>query len=219
MPPPYCYDYPRPAVTVDMVVFGLEGAKLCVLMIRRRREPFADHWALPGGFLDIDEPIQAAALRELREETGLDRVELVAPIGVFGEPGRDPRGRTISLVHGAVVRAPLPAVAGADDAAAAAWIGLDRIDRCAFDHEQILIAGLQWLAISVELGPVGLALLPEEFTDDDAERLLAALGGSPGEGIAWRKHLQKFGLVHRLPGRRARYRAARQPGGEDSPQS
>src|SRR5437763_14741310 len=107
---PYCYEYPRPSLTVDMVVFALDGDALRVLMIRRKRDPFAGTWALPGGFVDIDEPIEHAARRELEEETGLGRISLVAPIGVFGAPGRDPRGRTISVAHAAVVRGPLPAV-------------------------------------------------------------------------------------------------------------
>src|SRR5262245_31520994 len=103
---PYCYAYPRPAVTVDLVAFALFGTDLRVLLIRRAKEPFTGHWALPGGFIDIDEPIEAAARRELREETGLDVNGPIELIGVFGDPGRDPRGRTISLAHATVVRDP-----------------------------------------------------------------------------------------------------------------
>src|SRR5260370_25359895 len=104
MPAPYCYDYPRPAVTVDLAAFALFRTDLRVLMIRRKKEPFAGRWALPGGFLEIDEPIEAAARRELREETGLDVTGPGAMIGVFVDPGRDPRGRTIRLAHAAAVR-------------------------------------------------------------------------------------------------------------------
>src|SRR4051812_48945169 len=99
MPPPYCYDYPRPAVTVDLAAFALRDAGLRVLLVRRKHEPFAGRWAFPGGFLELDEPIEAAALRELREETGFEVPGPVELIGVFGAPGRDPRGRTISLAH------------------------------------------------------------------------------------------------------------------------
>jgi 8-oxo-dGTP diphosphatase len=140
MPPPYCYDYPRPAVTVDLVAFARDGERLKVLLIRRKHEPFAGRWALPGGFLDVDEPIEAGARRELKEETGLEVGE-VAFLGVYGDPGRDPRGRTISLVYVATIPGPPPTATGGDDAEKAAW--LDAAEQAesgalAFDHCRIL---------------------------------------------------------------------------------
>jgi 8-oxo-dGTP diphosphatase len=89
MPPPYCYDHPRPAVTVDIVVFARAGDALRVLMIRRKSDPFAGRWALPGGFLEIDEPIEAGARRELQEETGVKVEGPLSLLGVWGDPGRD----------------------------------------------------------------------------------------------------------------------------------
>src|SRR6266404_4332625 len=98
MPPGrYVYEWPRPAVTVDLVIVTREK-KPRVLLIRRKHEPFADCWAIPGGFVDMDEPLDAAARRELLEETGV-RVQQVVQLGTFGAPGRDPRGRTISVAY------------------------------------------------------------------------------------------------------------------------
>ncbi len=207
MPPPYCYDYPRPAVTVDLAVFTLVGDEIQVLLIRRKKAPFAGCWALPGGFLDIDEPVADAALRELREETGLAHVEHMEPIGVFSALGRDPRGRTISLAHAAVVRWPAPPVAAADDAAEAAWIEPASVDAFAFDHREILATALHWLVFQVQAGPVGLSLLPPEFTGDDVKRLHKAIGGTPQAAGAWRKRLERAGMIEPVPSRKGRYRA------------
>jgi 8-oxo-dGTP diphosphatase len=185
MPAPYCYDYPRPAVTVDLAVFALFGTDLRVLMIRRKKEPFAGRWALPGGFIEIDEPIEAAARRELREETGLDVAGPVAMIGVFGDPGRDPRGRTISLAHAAAVRNVPADPTGSDDAEEAAWLDPRGIRDLAFDHDAILAVALDWLARGVAEGPLGLALLPEEFGVAEVLALHRAIGKPPRSAVAW----------------------------------
>ena len=100
---PYCYEYPRPSVTVDIVLFHQTGAGLEVLLIKRRHEPFADHWALPGGFVDENESLEAAATRELREETRHSRARF-QPIGAFGDPGRDPRGHTVIVAFTALLK-------------------------------------------------------------------------------------------------------------------
>ncbi len=140
MPPPYCYEYPRPAVTVDLALFAGEGETLRVLLIRRKYDPFAGRWALPGGFIGIDEPIESAARRELEEETGLRHDGPLTFVGVFADPGRDPRGRTISLVYTADLPGRPPAVAGTDDAAEAGWFDPGTVGPLAFDHDDILRA-------------------------------------------------------------------------------
>jgi 8-oxo-dGTP diphosphatase len=146
MPAPYCYDYPRPAVTVDMVALARSYDGWRVLLIRRKHDPFAGRWALPGGFLEIDEPIEDAARRELKEETGLEVSGPISLLGVFGDPGRDPRGRTISLVYLAILPGLPPGVAGADDAAEAAWLDPSEVKELAFDHGEILHRALLRLA-------------------------------------------------------------------------
>jgi 8-oxo-dGTP diphosphatase len=207
MPPPYWYDYPRPAVTVDLAAFALRGAALRVLLVRRKHEPFAGRWALPGGFLEIDEPIEAAARRELREETGFEVHGLVELIGVFGAPGRDPRGRTISLAHAAVVRGPLPRIEGADDASEAAWLDPSLARGLAFDHDAILARALDWLHRGVIQGPLGLALLPAEFTVGGVQALHRALGSTPRAASAWKSRLLRGGQIGAVPGPAGLFRA------------
>lgn len=137
----YCYDYPRPALTVDIVLFHRAAARLDVLLIKRAREPFKELWAFPGGFVDEDESLEDAAARELREETGLSDIHL-EQIGAFGDPGRDPRGHTVSVVFSAVLDDRLQAAA-ADDAADARWHSALAPPELAFDHQKILSVALK----------------------------------------------------------------------------
>lgn len=133
----HCYDYPRPAVTVDIILFRRERTgRLEVLLIQRGREPFRDHWAFPGGFVDRDESLEDAAARELKEETELEGIGF-HQLGAFGDPGRDPRGHTVSVAYTAVLEGVYEPVA-ADDAQAAAWHPINRLPELAFDHEKIL---------------------------------------------------------------------------------
>jgi 8-oxo-dGTP diphosphatase len=129
----YSYQYPRPAVTVDAV---LVSSGKSVLLIERGREPYKGKWALPGGFIDMEESLETACLRELQEETGIT-INEVKQFKAFGAVGRDPRHRTISVVFYAFVGEEQPALAG-DDAAKAKWFPLDELPELAFDHGQIL---------------------------------------------------------------------------------
>ena len=143
MPKPYCYEHPRPSVTVDVAAFTIVDGAPRVLLIKRKSPPFEGRWALPGGFIGIDEPIEPAARRELREETGLDVPGPLEFLAVFGDPGRDPRGRTISIAHAVVAPDPGP-VAGGDDASEAAWLDPESVRELAFDHDAILARALAW---------------------------------------------------------------------------
>ncbi len=137
----YVYDYPRPMVTVDAVVFSGDGTDRHVALIRRRNEPFAGCWALPGGFVDMDESLETAAARELAEETGLRNVPL-RQFHAFGDPGRDPRGRNICVAYVGTLdgQAPLHA---ADDATEAAWFPVTALPPLAFDHGNIMDMALK----------------------------------------------------------------------------
>jgi 8-oxo-dGTP diphosphatase len=192
----YTYNYPRPMVTVDFVVFGFDGESLRSLFIRRQKDPFAGRWAIPGGYLEIDEPIEAGARRELKEETGLDAPALVRQIGVFGDPGRDPRGRTISVAHVGIVRG-LPVVAGGDDAAEAAWLDPAQAVDLAFDHDQILHRARRWLASSLTQDEVASNLLPDPFDGTNVIRLFRSVLGSGSGGKSWMAARIRRGTVAR----------------------
>ena len=138
---PYCYKHPRPAVTADIVLFRRAGDEIQVLLIKRAHAPYKGKWALPGGFVDENEPLERAAARELKEETGVARVRL-QQFGAFGDPGRDPRGHTVSIAFAGISGADLKVRAG-DDAAEADWHPATHPPSLAFDHKKILAAALR----------------------------------------------------------------------------
>ncbi len=133
----YRYRHPRPMVTVDAVILNISRSDIRALLIKRGKEPFKDRYALPGGFVDMDEDLADAAARELAEETGLTGVNLLQ-LGAFGKPGRDPRGRNIAVAYLGTVDGRAPEVVGADDAAQAGWFRVNDLPPLAFDHDQIL---------------------------------------------------------------------------------
>lgn len=134
----YSYQYPRPAVTVDIAIFMPAGKKYQVLLIKRACEPFLGSYALPGGFCEINESLEQAAVRELQEETGLRDIALTQ-IHTFSDPDRDPRGRIISTCFAGLVNQPdQKGLAAASDAADLGWFLLDELPELAFDHAQII---------------------------------------------------------------------------------
>lgn len=153
----YTYSYPRPMVTVDAVVFALRSGQLSVLLVRRKNDPFAGQWALPGGFVDVDEPLDAAVQRELHEETGLSGIQLFQ-FHAFGDPGRDPRGRSISVAYLGIADAAQHAPRGHDDAAEAAWFPASRLPKLAFDHDEIVKHAVKRLQFLVTCAAAGITL-------------------------------------------------------------
>jgi 8-oxo-dGTP diphosphatase len=133
----YTYAYPRPSVTVDIIVTKKENNSDYILLIERKNEPFKNQWALPGGFIDINEDIINAAYRELKEETSISDIKL-QQLHTFGKPGRDPRGRTISVIYtGELLNLDQKVEAG-DDAKIFRWFKLKEIPDMAFDHKDIV---------------------------------------------------------------------------------
>jgi len=160
---PFKYEYARPALTVDCVVFGLDDEGLKVLLIERDLEPFRGRWALPGGFVHVDESVDDAARRELHEETSLKKVFL-EQLFTFGKLGRDPRERVVSVAYYALVQLCDHKVQAATDAREALWFALDDVPKLAFDHDQILEMAHQRLQGKVRYQPIGFELLPKKFT-------------------------------------------------------
>ena len=176
----YVYQYPHPAVATDLCVFSLdEDFRLCVLLIRRKVEPFARMQALPGGFIKVgQETIEQCALRELKEETGFEKAYL-RQFSTYSDPGRDPREHVISIAHFALVdkRAEVP-VAGTD-AAEAGWFLVDEAAdlQLAFDHSKILQDARHALARETEQSPLVLRILPREFTLTELQRAYEGIVG------------------------------------------
>jgi len=134
----YVYDWPRPMVSVDAAVFGFFRGKAKLLLIRRKNEPFKGQWALPGGFVDIDEELEDAVARELAEETGLVNVTL-EQMHTFGRCGRDPRGRQITIVFTGTATEGLNKIKAGDDAAKARWFDIEKLPKdLAFDHSEVV---------------------------------------------------------------------------------
>ena len=166
----HTYEFPRAAVTVDCVVFGLDETELKVMLIQRGIPPFDGQWALPGGFVRIDETVEAAARRELREETGLEKVFL-EQLYTFGDLDRDPRERVITIAWYALVRLSDNRVRAATDARAAAWFGMHELPQLAFDHSRIIATASQRLQSKVRYQPIGFELLPQKFTLTQLQKL------------------------------------------------
>lgn len=139
----YTYSYPRPAVTVDAVVFRKVEKKTEVLLIKRAKHPFAGMWAAPGGFIDMEETPGDAAARELYEETGISDVELFQ-YHAYGEVNRDPRHRTISIAYTGLLAVNNQQAKGGDDAAEAAWFLIDNLPPLAFDHLLVVSDAIQF---------------------------------------------------------------------------
>ncbi|MEN9444541.1 MAG: hypothetical protein RIS47_1431 [Bacteroidota bacterium] len=134
---PYTYEYPRPALTVDALVFAQHDNKPSILLIQRKNPPFEGFWAFPGGFVNENEECETAVIRELEEETQLTGLKFEL-FTVASNPKRDPRGRTISVLYFAVIQGSAPIVVGGDDAASAQWHPIVNLPNLAFDHTELL---------------------------------------------------------------------------------
>jgi ADP-ribose pyrophosphatase YjhB (NUDIX family) len=159
----HSYEFARPALTVDIVVFALDEKDLQVILVERDLKPFAGQWALPGGFVRVDESLEDAARRELEEETGLKNIFL-EQLYTFGDLNRDPRERVVTVAYYALVNFEGHDVHASTDARSAAWFSVNDLPKLAFDHEKILKTAHERLKGKVRYQPIGFELLPEKFT-------------------------------------------------------
>jgi 8-oxo-dGTP diphosphatase len=190
----HTYEYPRAALTVDCVVFGFDEGELKVLLIERGVPPFKGRWALPGGFVRVEETLDAAARRELQEEAGLSNVFL-EQLYTFGAVNRDPRERIVSVAYYALVNLAEHQARAATDAANALWFPVSGIPKLAFDHAEILRAALERLQGKVRYQPIGFELLPEKFTLSRLQHLYEAVLETTLDKRNFRKKVLGFGLL------------------------
>ncbi|SMD12042.1 NUDIX hydrolase [Primorskyibacter flagellatus] len=212
----YKYKHPRPSVTTDILVFSIRNKRLQILLVQRGIEPFKDQWAIPGGFLKMDEDLSTCAARELREETGVtDLASLpLTQFHTYGAVNRDPRGRTISVAFFTLVPSDQLTVRGTSDARDARWFPLDDLPILAFDHSRIVEDGRANLARLVDPEIVDSAkvvfdLLPATFSLSEAQTVFEILRGEKLDKRNFRKWfsgtwtLQETGETTRGPGRPA----------------
>jgi 8-oxo-dGTP diphosphatase len=191
---PHTYEYPRAALTVDCVVFGFDEAELKVLLIRRGLAPFKGKWALPGGFVRVEETVDDAARRELLEETGLQNVFL-EQLYTFGTVDRDPRERVVSVAYYSLVKLAEHPPQGATDASDAAWFSAARPPALAFDHADILRTASERLRGKVRYEPIGFELLPQKFTLSQLQHLYEAVLEAALDKRNFRKKILAMGLL------------------------
>jgi 8-oxo-dGTP diphosphatase len=184
----YCYSYPHPAVTTDIVIFSIREQKLKLLLVKRAREPFAGNWALPGGFVGIDEDLEACALRELEEETGLTGVYL-EQLHTCGSPRRDPRERVISVAYYSLIPSDRLNVRPASDAKAVAWFDLDSLPSMAFDHAEIVAMAHRRLVAKLDYSTIAFQFMPEEFTLSELQTVYEIILGEPLDKRNFRKRV------------------------------
>jgi 8-oxo-dGTP diphosphatase len=204
----YTYEYPRPALAVDCVVFGTHLSNpahpLKVLCVARADDPFQGEWALPGGHVhtkddpkDQGESLEEAARRELQEETGL-KISYLEQLYTFGDPGRDPRGRIVSVAYFALVRTADYEVEAGSDAADARWMDADSLrdyPLSAFDHDRIFRTALSRLQMKIRYTPIGFNLLPAKFTLPQLRGLYEAILMRKLDGPNFRKKILAMGIL------------------------
>lgn len=193
----YCYEYPRPAVTTDCVIFGFDGVDINVLLIKRGIEPYKGKWAFPGGFVQMDESTEECAKRELFEETGIKNV-FIEQLYTFSDVKRDPRGRVITVAYFALVKTSDYQLLAGDDAIKAQWYKLKDIPSLAFDHDLILRIAHNRIKGKIRYQPIGFELLDSKFTMPQLQLLYESILEVKFDRRNFSNKLFKTGLLIQL---------------------
>lgn len=205
----YSYPYPHPALTTDIAVFTLREGRLCVLLIERAEDPYAGAWALPGGFLRMDETLDACARRELMEETGVE-ASVLFPFANYSEPDRDPRERVISAAYLALMPFDQMSPRADSDAAAVQWAHLDDLPQLAFDHADIVDGAQKALRSRCEAFEILFGLLPAKFTLSAFQAAYEAVMGESADRRNLHRAVLASGLIEAThETARGRHRPAR----------
>ena len=215
---PYTYDYPHPAVTTDIVIFTIRQDELKVLLIERALAPFKGMWALPGGFVNLDEDLESAARRELEEETGVRDVYL-EQLYTFGDPGRDPRERVITVAYYALVPSDEIDIQAGSDAEGVSWFGMQELPDLACDHADILAIAYERLRAKLDYSTIAFKFMPKHFTLSELQHVYELVLREPLDKRNFRKRILGLDLVIDTgkdkrdgPHRPARLYRARHPG-------
>lgn len=190
----YQYAHPHPAVTVDMVIFTIRDRALKLLLVRRAGEPYRGKWALPGGFVRMEESLDEAARRELEEETGVSGVYL-EQLYTFGAPKRDPRERVITVAYYALIPSDKLKLRAASDAEAVGWFAMDELPQLAFDHSEIVAMAHQRLAAKLDYSTIAFAFLPKRFTLSEVQEVYEIVRQEEIDKRNFRKWLLSLGQV------------------------
>jgi 8-oxo-dGTP diphosphatase len=187
----YQYEYPHPSVSTDIVIFTIQDEQLKVLLIRRLSDPFKNGWALPGGFVEIDEDLEQAALRELQEETGVTGVYL-EQLYTFGKPDRDPRERVITVSYYSLVPIDRLSVGAASDARELGWFDIDQLPELAFDHNKIINKAKQRLTAKLDYSTIALQFMPDKFTLSELQKVYEIIHGEALDKRNFRKRVMAY---------------------------
>ena len=191
----FSYPYPHPAVTTDVVVFTIRNGRLSILLVKRANPPHQGDWALPGGFLDIDEDIDACAERELAEETGITDVYL-EQLYTFGRTDRDPRERVISVTYYALIpQHVLSTPRAASDAADVGWFAFEGLPELAFDHAEIIDMAHRRLVAKLDYSTIAFQFMPETFTLSELQCVYESLRNQPLDKRNFRKRILSLDLI------------------------
>lgn len=196
----YSYDYARPMVTVDAVLLRLCEGELQALLIKRAQAPHKGKWALPGGFINMNETLEQSIQREVAEETGVTEIRFLTRLDVYGDPGRDPRGRVITVAFMGILPADTEARAG-DDAAEAIWMPVESVpEKMAFDHDKMISDALELVMTRAHSGSGVFDFLPRSFTLDQLRQTLDAIFMEKWDAKKYLQYFLDSKLVRRLRG-------------------